>query len=157
MTYFFRYMFMSSSRSEETLQNYMFSRSFKQISAEITILNLWVDILLYIFTSSSRSEETLPNYMCSKAFKTCMKQLPCQCCDSIIFGICLCRVAWSEETLLKRKFYWTLSLISCFSQIQPNNLVYLITMCNVITVCPKPCGHPILTQLAVVEFKHAQH
>ena len=28
-------------------------------------------------------------------------------------------------------------------QIHSNNHVYLITVCNATTVCPKPCGHPI--------------
>ena len=33
--------------------------------------------------------------------------------------------------------------ISFLPQIQPNNRVYLVTVCNAITVWPKPCGHPI--------------
>ena len=59
----FRYMCTSSSRSEETLPNYIFSGTFKKMYGEKTMLILRLNILRYMFTSSSRSAETLPNWI----------------------------------------------------------------------------------------------
>ena len=38
-----------------------------------------------------------------------------------------------------------------------SNFVYLIILCNVISVCCKPCAQQILTEFTVAELRHAQH